>query len=230
MHAALAVYSRSPAAFDALRNFKILQLPSVATLKSYTKSNKEPPGLCAQRLAQERCHYDTKVQEHIESGKPCPPLSEGVLVVDEVKVAAKLHWNSRDDSLVGHSMTSDELATLTDLYQTLDDGHKTAKTSYVLQTLWRDHSSHCDIVGPYYTSQGPLKAKFMFACVMDAMRQFHAFGFSVTLLVVDGASSNMSMIRLLMGTKFLATMTNTMIVTRFNLTPLTLSLERSSFF
>jgi len=34
--------------------------------------------------------------------------------VDEVKVAAKLHWNSRDDSLVGHSMTADEMASLHD--------------------------------------------------------------------------------------------------------------------
>ena len=32
---ALAVYSRSPAAFEALSSFKILQLPSSTTLKSY---------------------------------------------------------------------------------------------------------------------------------------------------------------------------------------------------
>lgn len=37
------------------------------------------------------------------------------------------------------------------------------KADYVLQTLWRDHSSHCDIVGPYYTSNGPFKAKYLLA-------------------------------------------------------------------
>ena len=33
-----------------------------------------------------------------------PPLCKGVLVFDEVKVAAKLHWNSRNDTIVGMYM------------------------------------------------------------------------------------------------------------------------------
>ena len=49
-------------------------------------------------------------------GNPLPPLSEGTLIADEVKVAAKLHWNSRYDNIVGISMTPDEMATLKDLY------------------------------------------------------------------------------------------------------------------
>ena len=41
-----------------------------------------------------------------------------------VKVAAKLHWNSRDDKIVGHSMTSEEMSTLSDLYKVfLTDMH-----------------------------------------------------------------------------------------------------------
>lgn len=195
---ALAVYSRSPAAFKALQDFKILQLPGVSTLKSYVRNNKEAPGECAKRLANECQHYNTKVQEHVHTGKPTPPLSEGALIVDEVKVAAKLHWNSCDDSLVGHSMTPLELSTLQDLYLTLDDT-KAQKADYVLQTLWRH--SHSDIVGPYYTSSGPFKAKYMLACVTDAMRQFHAFQFTVSLLILDGGSSNLTTIKLLMVSK-----------------------------
>ena len=34
--AALAVFTRSPAAYDALKDFKLLQLPSRRTLKDYT--------------------------------------------------------------------------------------------------------------------------------------------------------------------------------------------------
>ena len=197
-YTALAVYSRSPAAFEALRDFNILQLPGASTLKSYMRSNKEAPGECARRLANERSHYNTKVHEHIQAGKPNPPLSEGALIADEVKVAAKLHWNSRDDSVVGHSMTEQELSTLQDLYLTLDDT-KAQKADYVLQTLWRDHSSECDVVGSYYMSSGPFKAKYMLACVTDAMRQFHAFQFAVSLLILDGGSSNLTMMKLLMG-------------------------------
>lgn len=198
MFTALAIYSRSPAAFEALQDFNILQLPGVATLKSYIRSNKEAPGECAERLANERHHYNIKVQEHLQAGKRNPPLSEGALIADEVKVAAKLHWNSRDDSLVGHSMTPLELSTLQDLYRTLDDT-KPQKADYVLQTLWRDHSSDCDIVGPYYTSSGPFKAKYLLACITNAIQQFHTFQFSVSLLIVDGSSSNLTMMKLLMG-------------------------------
>ena len=46
--------------------------------------------------------------------KPCPPVCKGVLIFDEVKVAAKLHWNSRNDNFVGHTMTSQEMATLSE--------------------------------------------------------------------------------------------------------------------
>ena len=122
-------------------------------MKSYLQSNNKAPANCVSRLAHERTLYDARVEEHIKSGKR-RPLSEGALIADEVKVAAKLHWNSKDDSLVGHSMTPEELSTLHDLYTALDTESSPQKTTYVLQTLWRDHSTECDIVGPYYTSAG----------------------------------------------------------------------------
>ena len=163
------------------------------------KSNKEGPGECAQRLAEERKLYDARVEWHRNSGAKFPPLSEGALIVDEVKVAAKMHWNSRDDSLVGHSLTADEMATLHDLYVSLEEDSEVSKADYILQTLWRDHSSKHDIVGPYYTSTGVFKSKFLLACVMDALRQFEAFNFRVSLLIVDGASANLTMIKNVLG-------------------------------
>ena len=198
---ALAIYCRSPAAFEALSSFKLLQLPGAYTLKTYTRSNKEDPGECANRLAHERALYDERVCEEKKRGNPLPPLSEGVLIADEVKVAAKLHWNSRDDNIVGTSMTPDEIATLQDLYMALDDDPSTSKADYVLQTLWRDFSTNHDIVGPYYTSSGTFDAKFMLACLMDSLQHFHAFGFKTSLVIVDGASSNLSCIKLLLGVK-----------------------------
>ena len=41
---ALAVYVRSPAAYKALKGFKILQLPCVSTLKSFTRANQHDLG------------------------------------------------------------------------------------------------------------------------------------------------------------------------------------------
>ena len=129
----LAIYTRSPAAFASLASFKLCQLPSVTTLKSYTRSNIEKPGECAQRLEAERTQYNERIAEATKAGKKSP-LSEGVLIADEVKVAAKLHRNSRDDSIVGHSMTADEMATLHDLYSVLNDDTQSSKADYIMQT------------------------------------------------------------------------------------------------
>ena len=118
-----------------------------------------------------------------------------------MKIAAKLHWNSRNDALVGHSMSAQEMSTLCDLYTNLEKRETPANTDYVKQTLWRDMTSDCDIVGPYYTSSGPFKAKTMLPCVLDALRKFHCHGFDVCALVCDGASSNLTMIKTLLGKK-----------------------------
>jgi len=154
------------------------------------------------RLADERKKYDARVQAYASSKQFTPPLCKGVLVFDEVKVAAKLHWNSRNDTIVGHTMTSQEMATLSDLYLRLEaDNDGTNKTDYILQTLWRDLTTESDIVGSYYTSTGPFKAKSMLPCVMDALRKFYSHGFKVYAFVCDGASSNLTMIKTLLGVK-----------------------------
>ena len=50
---ALAVYTRSPAAYESLRSFKLLQLPSIRTLQHYLSANREDPGECMDRLVLE---------------------------------------------------------------------------------------------------------------------------------------------------------------------------------
>lgn len=170
-------------------------MPCVSTLKSYKRANNENAGEVEQRLIDERKKYDARVQEHKDTGKK-PPLSQGVLILDEVKVAAKLHWNSSNDSLVGHAMTPEDMASLYDLYSVLDDSERgLEKADYIMQTLWRDLSTDLR-----YTSVGPFIAQSMLACVFDTLRKFHAHGFQVRL-VCDGASSNLTMIKLLLGTK-----------------------------
>ena len=51
-------------------------------------------------------------------------------------------------------MTHDEMTILCDVYWTLQPSFRQKRTSYVLQTLWRDLTSDIDIVGPHYTSEG----------------------------------------------------------------------------
>ena len=42
---ALAIYSRSPAAYEALKSFKLLQLPGISTLQDYKAKLVCEPGM-----------------------------------------------------------------------------------------------------------------------------------------------------------------------------------------
>ena len=55
---ALAVYSRSPSAYKALKEFRLLQLPSSRTLEDFIHSNCEEAGSIQQRLKVCREEYD----------------------------------------------------------------------------------------------------------------------------------------------------------------------------
>ena len=152
---ALAVYSRSTSAYEALKEFRLLQLPSTRTLKDFIHSNHEKPGSIQQRLKKCREDYDRMVEVQQEVKCKIQAICEGVLIFDEVKVGLGLQWSSRNDEFIGHTMNSSEMSTLHDVYEVLDQHtENTSKTSYVLQSLWRDLSSDYDIIGPHYTSSG----------------------------------------------------------------------------
>ena len=59
---ALAVFTRSPSAYEALRSFELLQLPSVRSLKYYIDANLEEAGDCLKRLEDEQKHYLVMVE------------------------------------------------------------------------------------------------------------------------------------------------------------------------
>ncbi|XP_065177045.1 uncharacterized protein LOC135806751 [Sycon ciliatum] len=194
---ALAVFTRSPAAYEALKSFGILQLPSVRSLKHFTGAHLDNPGWCEDNMVFQLQKY-SNFKKVAEAEQRLVPTGDGVMVFDEVKVVSKVLWNSKSQQIYGLSMTSDDLSSLHDVYTDLKD-EKTDRTEYILQTLWRDMSGSFDIIGPYYTAAKTLDAKFTLACVMDTLRLFHAYDFKVSALVCDGASTNMAMIKSMMG-------------------------------
>ena len=105
-------------------------------------------------------------------------------------------WNSRDHKFIGHVMTEEEMASLCDVYQTLDPKRRTKKVKSILQTIWRDLSSKFDVLGPYFTSETGFDAKGLIAITQEVMLRFHWFSFHTVAIIVDGASSNLSMIKL----------------------------------
>lgn len=139
-----------------------------------------------------------KLQRIVEN-KPIPH-GDGVLIFDEVKVVCRLMWNSRSHQLIGLAMNYEDLASLNDVYQLLEDDCKTKQTSYILQFLWRDLTSPFDVVGPYFTSSSALESKFTLSCVLECMQIFHLYGFRTSLLVCDAAAPNVSVIKATTGT------------------------------
>ena len=96
-------------------------------------------------------------------------------------------------------MNPDEMASLHDIYFTPTSNEKTQQTTYIMQFMWRDLTSAFDLVGPYYESAGTMKSKFVLACVYDTMKLLHLYGFKVSALMCDGASSNLTALKTTTG-------------------------------
>lgn len=80
MHAvcsiALAVFTRSPSAYEALKGFNLLQLPSVRTLKHYIDGNLEEAGDSMERLKIERKKYLEMVEQ-----KATGKLKQNIIII-----------------------------------------------------------------------------------------------------------------------------------------------------
>ena len=171
IYIALAIFIQSPAAYEALKSFNILQLLSRSTLKSYTGAFIHEAGASHESILKQVESYET-FKKASSSSEQSMPKSDGVLIFDEVKVVSSLMWNSRNYQIIGLSMSEKEQASLHDIYQLFDDDQHTKMTNYIVQVLWRDLTSSFDIVGPYYTSEVVVTAKFLSACVFETIKVF----------------------------------------------------------
>ena len=173
---ALAVFIRSPAAYEALKSFNILSLPSRSTIQAYTGAFLHEAGASHDSILKQVESYELFKEACRSSGKRLPK-SDGVLIFDEVKVVSSLIWNSRNHQLIGLAMSETDQASLQDIYQLLEDDRHTKLTNYILQFLWRDLTSSFDVVGPYFTSEDTVTAKFISACVFETIQLFQVIIF-----------------------------------------------------
>ena len=170
----------------------------MSTLKTFTSFNLEKPGFSEERLAHTRKQYDRMCEERRAAGGKMP-FSDGILIFDKVKVGLKLHYHAKTGLFTGLAVSSDELGSLHDVYQTLQPDHRMQKASYVLVFLWRCTASDFDILGQYYTSPENMTAKFILATLFDTMGVLQLYGFKTKATISDGASTNLLAIKLLTG-------------------------------
>ena len=124
----------------------------------------------------------------------------GVCVFYIMEYSCRLMWNSRSQKIIGLAMSVDDMSTLHDAYQLVNEVSAREHTSYILQFLWRDLTSSFDVVGPYYTSSSQLESKFIVSCVFQTLRLFYLYCFHTCALVCDGASANVSALKTTCGT------------------------------
>ena len=156
-------------------------------------------GSSHERMAKETDRFTSFKQQSVAEKKK-EPKGDGVLIFDEVKVISRLMWNSRSQKIIGLAMSPDDMSSLHDAYQLVDETSASKQTSYILQFLWRDLTSSFDVVGPYFTSSSQLESKFIVSCILQCIRIFNLYGFDTSALVCDGASANVSALKSTCGT------------------------------
>lgn len=94
-----AVFCRSPAAYEALAGFDILQLPSVDSLRQLRSGYFQTDGPNWENLEEAAQDYKSLREEKRVQGL-LQPQGWGALIGDEVKVVTKIQWNSKINECV----------------------------------------------------------------------------------------------------------------------------------
>ena len=113
----------------------------------------------------------------------------------------KVAWN-----LKGGCTSEDELKVLHDVFSaTVQQLYSAAvqpgaqKASYIVQFLWRDLTSSFDMIGPYFSIGNSMDCSVLQELIMMTLKAFTSYGFKVSILLCDGASSNLTLMKILSG-------------------------------
>ena len=88
---------------------------------------------------------------------------------------------------------------LHDIFASINRSGKSLKTSYILQFLWRDLTSTYSIIGPHFECEKSWDHCFLYECVLRTIKLFSLYKVLIRVLVCDGASSNVALLKVLSG-------------------------------
>lgn len=110
----------------------------------------------------------------------------------------KVAWNLKGGGIFGFTMAPDESPILHDFYiSAIQSGCQ--KASYIVQFLRRDLTSEYDMIGPYFSVPSSMDSNILQEFFMLCLKAFTAFGFGVAIVLCDGASSNLTLLKILCG-------------------------------
>ena len=110
----------------------------------------------------------------------------------------KVAWNLKGGGITGFCTSEDELKVLHDVFSAaVQPGAQ--KASYIVQFLWRDLTSSFDLIGPYFPIGSSMDSSVLQELLMMTLKAFTSYGFKVSILLCDGASSNLTLMKILSG-------------------------------
>lgn len=110
----------------------------------------------------------------------------------------KVACNLKGAGMLGFSVNQGELHVLHDVYHAaVEPGAD--KATYEVQFLWRDLTSGYDLVGPHFPVPQSVDSNTLQELLMLSLKAFHSYGFKIAILLCDGASSNLSLLKILLG-------------------------------
>uniref|UniRef100_A0A1X7V2I9 Transposable element P transposase-like RNase H domain-containing protein n=1 Tax=Amphimedon queenslandica TaxID=400682 RepID=A0A1X7V2I9_AMPQE len=184
----------SPSGFEALKSFNILQLPCRSTLQLYTGAFLHHLGASNDCIAEQVSQFLIHCEKIKAEGKK-ESKKVAVLIFDEVKLLNVSCGIDKVRHWIGLCMTQKCQSSLAHIYEVLSDKNSVQQSLYILQFLWRGLTSSFDIVGPYFTSSGTITSKFLYSCVLETIKLFQLHSLRTMIIICDGASSNVTMIK-----------------------------------
>ena len=110
----------------------------------------------------------------------------------------KVAWNLKGGGITGFTMAEDELPAPHDVYSlAIQSGCQ--KTSYIVQFLWRDLTSGYDMIGPYFPVANSMDSNTLQEFFLQCLKAFSVHGFRVSIVLCDGASLNLTLLKMLCG-------------------------------
>ncbi|XP_022803817.1 chymotrypsinogen B-like [Stylophora pistillata] len=114
------------------------------------------------------------------------------------QIHMKVPWSLKGGGITSFTMVEDELPVLHDVFSSvIQSGCQ--KASYIVQFLWCDLTSGFDLIGPLFPVPKSMYANILQQFFMLCLKSFHAYGCRVSIVLWDGASSNLTLLKMLCG-------------------------------
>jgi len=122
----------------------------------------------------------------------------------------KVAWNLKGGGISGFTLSEDEVQSLHDVYSAAANVSSAKKAKYILKLfLWRDLTSSYDLIGPYFPVENSIDSNTLQELFVITLKALSSYGFRVSIVLCDGASSNLTLLKMLCGYPKAALETNT---------------------